>query len=98
MYRLRCVRARMSRRPHQARYRAWSGKMARGEYRICQDLAEHHPEEGIPGRRQGFRGHGRQIREIFFYRTGDRRLMGWGVARAVFAASAAVGLTLNPGE
>src|SRR5258708_19252290 len=48
--------------------------MAGGEYRICQELAEHHPEEGIAARRERFRGDGRQIREIFFFSAGDRRL------------------------
>src|SRR5450759_871378 len=65
----------MPRRRHQARHLARPGKMARGEYRICQELAEYHPEERIPARGQGFRGDGRQIREIFFSGSGDRRLI-----------------------
>src|SRR6202795_1958818 len=56
----------MPRRRHQARHRARPGEMAGGEYRIRQELAEHHPEEGITARREGFRGPGRQVREIFF--------------------------------
>src|SRR6266850_2655118 len=68
----------MSGRRHQARHRAGLGEMAGGEYRICQELAEHHPEEGIAARRERFRGDGRQIREIFFSSAGDRRLReGW---------------------
>jgi len=76
MHRLRRMRTWMPGRRHQARHRARSGKVAGGEYRIRQDLAEHHPEEGIPARRQGFRGHGRQVREIFFSSARDRRLKG----------------------
>src|SRR6476620_10743925 len=64
----------MSGRRHQARHRAGPGEMAGGEYRIRQELAEHHPEEGIAARRERFRGDGRQIREIFFSSAWDRRL------------------------
>src|SRR5258707_7175315 len=64
----------MSGRRNQARYRAGPGEMAGSEYRIRQELAEHHPEEGIATRRERFRGDGRQIREIFFFSAGDRRL------------------------
>src|SRR3981081_4659823 len=76
MHRLRRMRTRMPSRRHQARHRARSGKMAGGEYRIRQELAEYHPEEGIPARREGLRGYGRQIREVFFSCSRDRRLTG----------------------
>src|ERR1700682_220198 len=64
----------MSRRRHQARHRARPGEIAGGEYRIRQELAEHHPEEGIPARRERFRGDGRQIREVFFSSSRGRGL------------------------
>ena len=41
----------------------------------AKTLAEHHPEEGRAARRQGFRRHGRQVREIFFSGAGKRRLI-----------------------
>src|SRR5260370_31358648 len=75
MHRLRRMRAGMPGRCDQAGHRAGPREVARGEYRICQVLAEYHPEERIPARRQGFRGHGRQIREIFFSGSGYRRLI-----------------------
>src|SRR3979411_704900 len=77
MHRLRRMRTRMPSRRHQARHRAWSGKMAPGEYRIRQEMAEYPPEEGIPARREGLRGYGRQIREVFFSCSWDRRLTGY---------------------
>src|SRR3979411_2422162 len=46
----------------------------KSEHRICQELAEYHPEKGSPARRQGFRRHGRQVREIFFSRARHGRL------------------------
>src|SRR5665213_4638090 len=91
----------MPRRRHQAGHRAGPRKMARGEYRIRQELAQYHPEEGFACRRQGFRGYGRQVREIFFSRTGYRRLIESrffpiGEYGAVSAQSA-IDLTLTPG-
>src|SRR5579863_1853265 len=65
----------MSRRRDQAGHRTRPRKMARGEHRVRQELAEYHPEKGIPARSQGFRGHGRQVRKIFFPRARDRRLI-----------------------
>src|SRR5205823_14659356 len=59
---------------HQARHRARSGEVAGGEYRIRQKLAEHHPKERIPCGCQGFRGDGRQVREIFLPKSWGRRL------------------------
>ena len=50
-------------------------KWLTGQCRLRQELAEHHPEEGAPARRQGIRGRGRQVREVFLPEPGFGRLI-----------------------
>jgi len=74
MHRLRRVRTGVPCGCHQAGYRARVGEMARGKYRIRQELAQYYPKEGLTCGRERIWRCRRQIWEVFFSKARRRWL------------------------